>query len=160
MEQKVLNEEQMREYIENEVRMALLAEGIDETLDEGPILDKIMGFLTGSRGLGLVGNYIKEHMNIEDLISFAIGIFGVAPIVRWLCGRLGISVEGPIGKLIVTALSGLGSVAIGDVIQARAGSNNNVPAIGAGSGNPGTGGNTSPTGGSGYQGGGFGSGGR
>ena len=30
MEQKVLNEEQMRRYIEDQVRIALLSEGIDE----------------------------------------------------------------------------------------------------------------------------------
>ena len=113
MAQKVLNEAQMREYVENEVRNTLLAEGIDE----GWIMNKIMGLLSGENGKGIIGNYIKDHMNPADLINLAIGIFGVAPIVKWLCKAIGIDVNGPLGNILVRALSGMGTVAVGDMIQ-------------------------------------------
>lgn len=95
---KVLNEKQMREYIENEVRKNIMSESIDE---------------------GILGNLIKGHMNFPDLMNLAIGIFGVAPIVKWLCGVFGIDVNGPIGKMLVTAISAAGTVAVGDIIQNR-----------------------------------------
>ena len=95
---KVLNEKQMREYIENEVRKSIVSESIDE---------------------GILGNLIKGHMNFPDLMNLAIGIFGVAPIVKWLCGVFGIDVNGPIGKMLVTAISAAGTVAVGDIIQNR-----------------------------------------
>ena len=98
MAQKVLNEAQMREYIENEVRKSLMNENIDE---------------------GILGNLIKGHLNFPDLMNLAIGIFGVAPIVKWLCGVFGIDVSGPLGKMLVTAISGAGTVAVGDMIQNR-----------------------------------------
>ena len=95
---KVLNEKQMREYIENEVRKNIMSESIDE---------------------GILGNLIRGHMNFPDLMNLAIGIFGVAPIVKWLCGVFGIDVNGPIGKMLVTAISAAGTVAVGDIIQNR-----------------------------------------
>ena len=88
----------MREYIENEVRKNIMSESIDE---------------------GILGNLIRGHMNFPDLMNLAIGIFGVAPIVKWLCGVFGIDVNGPIGKMLVTAISAAGTVAVGDIIQNR-----------------------------------------
>ena len=93
---KVLNEKQMREYIENEVRKSIMSESIDE---------------------GILGNLIKGHMNFPDLMNLAIGIFGVAPIVKWLCGVFGIDVNGPIGNMLATAISAAGTVAVGDIFQ-------------------------------------------
>lgn len=109
MAQKKLNEEQMREYVEQEVRKALMNENIDEGL-----LDKIMGLLNGDSGKGIIGNYIKEHMNMEDLITFAIGIFGVAPLVNWICRLIGLDVQGPLAQILIRGLSGVGTVALGD----------------------------------------------
>lgn len=120
MSQKVLNEEQLREYVEQEVRSALMNENIDEGLDENAI-NWLAGklFSNGGNPNGVLGRLIKEHMNFPDLMNLVIGIFGVAPIVKWLCGAFGIDVDGPIGNLLVRALSGLGTVAIGDAIQNR-----------------------------------------
>lgn len=143
MAQKVLNEEQMREYVEQEVRSALM----NENMDEGWIMDKIMGLLNGGSGKNIIGSYIKEHMNPADLINLAIGIFGVAPIARWLCNAIGIDVNGPLAKVLITALSGMGAMAIGDKIQ-------------AGRAAAGQGGATSLGGGSGFSGGGEGGGSR
>ena len=147
MGQKVLNEEQMREYVEQEVRKALM----NEDMDEGRILDFITGKLFGNGGdpTSLFGRLIKDHMNFPDIMNLVIGIFGVAPIVKWLCGVFGINVDGPLGNLLVRALSGAGAVAIGDAIQAK----RSAPGNGLGE-------STSLGGGSGASGGGIGGGGR
>jgi uncharacterized membrane protein YgcG len=113
MGQKVLNEEQMREYVEQEVRKALMNEQLDEGLLDF-LSDKL--FSNGSPNSAF-GRLIKDHMNFPDLMSLVIGIFGVAPIVKWLCGAFGINVNGPLGDLLVRALSGAGAVAVGDMIQ-------------------------------------------
>lgn len=117
MAQKVtMNEQELREYVENGVREALLKEGVDEG-----VFDILRGGNAG-QGLnnnGMLARVIKEHFNFPDLINLAIGIFGVAPLVRWLCEKFGIDVDGPFGKMLTTALSGLGTVAIGDAIQNR-----------------------------------------
>lgn len=126
MAQKVLNEIQMREYVEREVRKALMNENINEGLDEG-VLDFIAGklFNGGGNPNSPLGKLIKSHMNFPDMMNLVLGIFGVAPIVKWLCGALGIDVNGPFGNMIVTALSGFGTVAVGDAIQAKRGVSEN-----------------------------------
>lgn len=120
MGQKVLNEEQMRQYVEGEVRKALMEGNIDEGLDEN-VINWLAGKLFGNGGdpNSILGRLIKDHMNFPDLMNLVIGIFGVAPIVKWLCGAFGIDVDGPLGNLLVRALSGVGTVAIGDAIQNR-----------------------------------------
>lgn len=125
MAQKTLNEEEMRKYIEGEVRKALMEENINEELDEG-MLDLIAGklFRNGGEPNGFLGKLIKEHMNFPDLMNLVIGIFGVAPIVKWLCGAFGIDVNGPLGNVLVRALSAAGTVAVGDAIQNRRGLQN------------------------------------
>lgn len=143
MDQKVLNEEQMREYVENEVREALM----NENINEGWFLDKIMQLLNGKSGQGIIGKYIKDHMNPEDLINLAIGVFGVAPIVKWLCHAIGLDVNGPLANILVRALSGMGTMAIGDMIQ-------------NGRASAGVGGSSSVGGGAGFNGGGAGGGNR
>lgn len=120
MGQKVLNEEQMRQYVEGEVRKALMEGNIDEGLDEN-VINWLAGKLFGNGGgpNSILGRLIKDHMNFPDLMNLVIGIFGVAPIVKWLCGAFGIDVDGPLGNLLVRALSGVATVAIGDAIQNR-----------------------------------------
>ena len=144
MAKKVLSEEQMREYVEQEVRNALL----NENMDEG-FLDKVLGMFGGNMGNGGIGGYLKDHMNLPDIINILIGILGVTPVAKWLCGTLGIDTSGPLAKLIITALSTMGTVAVGDAIQNR----RNSPALGRG-------GETSQEGGSGFSGGGIGGGSR
>ena len=122
MAQMKLNEEQMRKYIESEVRNALLAENINENMTDEGVVDWLMSRFSGTNGTSLIGKFIKEHMNIPDLVNLAIGIFGVTPIVKWLCGSLGINLNSPLAGLLVTALSTYGTMKIGDRIQdARAG---------------------------------------
>lgn len=117
-----LNEEQMREFVEQEVRKAL-NESIDENVADEGLLNQLAGLLfngnnqQGGGSNSMLGNLIKSHMNFPDLINLAIGIFGVAPLVKWVCEKFGIDINGPLGKAIVTALSGLGTVAVGDAIQ-------------------------------------------
>ena len=125
MAQKTLNEEEMRKYIEGEVRKALMEENVNEELDEG-MLDFIAGklFRNGGEPNSFLGKLIKDHMNFPDLMNLVIGIFGVAPIVKWLCGAFGIDVNGPLGNVLVRALSAAGTVAVGDAIQNRRGLQN------------------------------------
>jgi uncharacterized membrane protein YeaQ/YmgE (transglycosylase-associated protein family) len=115
----------MRKYIEGEVRKALMEENINEELDEG-MLDFIAGklFRNGGEPNSFLGKLIKDHMNFPDLMNLVIGIFGVAPIVKWLCGAFGIDVNGPLGNVLVRALSAAGTVAVGDAIQNRRGLQN------------------------------------
>ena len=95
MTERKLNETQMREYVENEVRKALLEENINEGLDEGA-LDFIIQKLFRNDGNpnGIFGKLIKDHMNFPDLLNLAIGIFGVRPLVKWICELLGLEING------------------------------------------------------------------
>lgn len=149
MAEKVLNEEQMRQYVESEVRKALMNEQIDENITDEGILDFLASKLfSNGDATNIFGKLIKDHMNFPDLMNLVIGIFGVAPIVKWICGIFGIDVNGPLGNLLVRALSAAGTVAIGDAIQNKRAARGN-----------GLGGSTSPSGGMGSTGGGI-SGGR
>lgn len=148
MEQKVLNEEQMREYIENEVRMALLAEGIDENVDEG-LLD-ILKNVFGGRGISM-----------EGIIGAILGHIAITPILTKLLNVIGIPADGPLGQFILKRVGEVGGYTIGDWIDKKwdpIGVDNAANSVAKYL--PGLGGNTSPTGGGGYQGGGVGGGGR
>lgn len=158
MAQKVLNEEQMRKYIENEVRNTLLREGFNEDIDEGldegiftgiagKIGDWLKGRLEKRVGNSRIGNFIEDHANTEDLINLAIGIFGVGTIAKWICQAIGIDMSSPLANILVRAISGYAALRIGDSIQDKIAAN-------------GGGGKTSIEGGNGYTGGGIGGGSR
>lgn len=115
MAQTILTEAEMREYIEKGVRSTLMNEEIDEgifdflgNLFNGSGKDKVEGFLA---------RIIRDHFNFPDFMNLLIGIFGVAPIVKWFCELLGIDVHSSLAKFLITALVGMGTVAVGDRIQ-------------------------------------------
>jgi len=95
MAQKVLNEEQMREYVEQEVRKALM----NEEIDEEKILKKLPGF------------------SWETLIGAVLGRVAVAPILVKLLTSLGIPADGAFGKFIINTAVTAGGAYLGDWID-------------------------------------------
>lgn len=151
MGQKVLNEEQMRKYVEQEVRKTLM----NEDIDEGRILNWLMNLAGGD---GQNGNInwmgILEKLpgfSWETLIGAVLGRVAVAPILVKLLTSLGIPADGAFGKFIINTAVTAGGAYLGDWID----KNHNL--IG-GSNGPDS--STSFGGGAGYSGGGIGGGSR
>lgn len=110
MAQKVLSEEQMREYVEQEVRKALmnenkgktiLQESIDEVLaenmaDEG-FMDWIGNLFGGQGGSG-------KGFQAEAIVGAILGRLA-SPLLRNLLKRLGVDADGELGRAITNALS-------------------------------------------------------
>lgn len=154
MAQKVLNEEQMREYIENEVKAALLAEGIDENMDEG-LLSGLAGILPLIKKVGGIKN-----LSMESIMGVLLGQIAIAPILTKLLTSLGIPADGALGKFIIQTAVSAGGAYLGDWIDKKwdpvglDGGNGNFNLGGL----LGLGGSTSATGGDGFEGGGTGGG--
>ena len=105
MKQKVLNEEQMREYIENEVRKALMNENINEK------------WLSGLLG-GILGNGLKVP-SAEALIGAVLGNIAIAPLLTKLLEAIGIPTNGPLGKFIIETAVTAGGAKLGDWIDQK-----------------------------------------
>ena len=105
MKQKVLNEEQMREYIENEVRKALMNENINEK------------WLSGLLG-GILGNGLKVP-SAEALIGAILGNIAIAPLLTKLLEAIGIPANGPLGKFIIETAVTAGGAKLGDWIDQK-----------------------------------------
>ena len=140
MAQKRLNEEQMREYVEREVRKALTNEGIgkktilqesiEEVIAENMADEGLMDIIkTIARGQGgNKGNGFSEGgsgFQIETLIGGLLGRLA-APLISKICTKLGINTEGPSGQLLVNA----GSTAVGAIIGDKVGKKKNPISIG------------------------------
>ena len=117
MAQKKLNEDQMRGYIEQEVRRALMSESkgktvlqesIDEVLaenmtDEG-FLDWLSNLFGGQGGSG-------KGFQAETILGAILGRLA-APLLRSLLRHLGVDADGQLGRAITNALSAtLGGIA-------------------------------------------------
>lgn len=124
MAERKLNEEQMRRYIENEVRKALmeerqgrslLSESISEVLDENMtdegFLDWIQNLLGGGQGNG-------RGISMEGIIGGILGRF-FAPVLGKLLEKIGIRADGEIGKLILNAASSVGGYALGQWVDKK-----------------------------------------
>lgn len=150
MGQKVLNEEQMREYVEQEVRKALM----NEEIDEG-ILNWIMKLAGGdgqNGNINWMGILDKlPGFSWETLIGAVLGRIAVAPILVKLLTSLGIPADSAFGKFVVNTAVTAGGAYLGDWID----KNHNL--IG-GSNGPDS--STSLGGGAGFSGGGIGGGSR
>lgn len=151
MAQKVLNEEQMREYVEQEVRKALMNEEIDEGVLDW--LSRLAGRSDGQSGMPGWMNILDKlpGFSWETLIGAVLGRVAVAPILTKLLTSLGIPADGAFGKFIINTAVTAGGAYLGDWID----KNHNL--IG-GSNGPSTA--TSLGGGAGSSGGGFGGGSR
>lgn len=106
MGQKVLNEEQMRALVEEEVRKALMTENIDEA-----------GLLSGLLG-GVLGNGFKIP-SMEGLVGAILGNIAIAPILTKLLNTLGIPADQPAGKFIIETAVTAGGAKLGDWIDKK-----------------------------------------
>lgn len=151
MGQKVLNEEQMREYVEQEVRKALMNEEIDEGILNW--LGKLVGGGEGHNGgINWMGILDKlPGFSWETLIGAVLGRVAVAPILVKFLTSLGIPADSAFGKFIINTAVTTGGAYLGDWID----KNHNLL---GGSNGPDS--SASLDGGAGYAGGGTGGGGR
>lgn len=120
MAEKRLNETQMRAFVENEVRKALmeeipgsqsiLNESINEALTEN-LTDEDLSWLNSLLG----GD--PEHPGIrgEAIIGGILGRF-LAPVLTKLLNKIGIDADGPVGQIIIKAATTAGGTAIGQAI--------------------------------------------
>jgi hypothetical protein len=106
MEQKILSEEQMREYVEQEVRRALMNENIDEA-----------GVLSGLLG-GVLGNGFKMP-SLEAILGAALGNILIAPLLTKLLNTIGIPADGALGKFIIETAVSAGGAKLGDWIDQK-----------------------------------------
>jgi hypothetical protein len=106
MEQKILSEEQMREYVEQEVRKALMNENIDEA-----------GVLSGLLG-GVLGNGFKMP-SLEAILGAALGNILIAPLLTKLLNTIGIPADGALGKFIIETAVSAGGAKLGDWIDQK-----------------------------------------
>ena len=106
MAQMKLNEEQMREYVEQEVRKALMSENIDEA-----------GLLSGLLG-GAIGNGFKMP-SMEAIIGAILGNVAIAPLLTKLLNVIGIPADGPLGKFIIETAVTAGGAKLGQWIDEK-----------------------------------------
>lgn len=129
MAQKVLSEEQMREYVEREVRKALmeesegnaiLTESINEVLDESMTDENVFSWLNNLLGRG--GQQQQGQagggVTMEGIIGAILGRF-FAPVLKKLLAKIGIEPNGPIGSVIVNAASTIGGYGIGQLVDKK-----------------------------------------
>jgi len=130
MAQKVLNESQMRKYIEGEVRKALmnenrenslLKESINEALEESMMDEGVMDWLNNLLGMGgQSGNQQQGRHGIsaEGIVGAILGRF-LAPVLEKLLSKIGIEPKGPIGSLIIKAATTMGGYGIGQWVDKK-----------------------------------------
>ena len=114
MEEKFLNEEQMRNYIENEVRNALINEGIDENIDEN-VLDFLGKLVGGGNGQARGGRGIS----MEGIVGALLGHVAITPILSKLLNAIGIPTDGALGQFILKRVGEVGGYYIGDWIDKK-----------------------------------------
>ena len=131
MGQKVLNESQMREYVEQEVRKALmnenknntiLSESINEVLDENMadenVLDWLKNLFIGENGGQAGGNGSGPGISMEGIIGAILGRF-FAPVLGRLLSKIGINPNGAIGSVILKAAGTVGGFGLGQLIDKK-----------------------------------------
>ena len=115
MAEKKLNEAEMRKYIENEVRSALLAENINEELNENMTDEGILRWING-----LLGNQQGGRgVSMEGIIGAILGHVAIAPILTKLLNAIGIPADGPLGHFIIKRAGEVGGYFIGDWIDKK-----------------------------------------
>ena len=130
MAQKVLSEIQMREYVEREVRKALmsenkggtlLSESINEALSESMMDEGIMDWLNKLLGIGGQNSgqqQDRQGISAEGIIGAILGRF-MAPVLEKLLSKIGIEPKGPVGSIIVKAASTMGGYGLGQFVDKK-----------------------------------------
>ena len=128
MSQKILNEEQMRMFVEQEVRKALmegkqnnslLTECINEAIEES-MMEEGFGVINMLKGLlGKSGQSGQDSgMSLEGIIGAVMAQF-LAPVLKRLLSKIGIDPEGSIGKIIIGAATTGGGYALGQWVDKK-----------------------------------------
>jgi len=126
MTQKVLSEAQMREYVEREVRKALmkgsgenslLSESINEVLAENMADEGIFDWLQNLFG-GAQNKQGGSGVSMEGIIGAILGRF-MAPVLSNLLTKVGIDPSGPIGSILVKAASTIGGYKLGQMVDRK-----------------------------------------
>ena len=126
MTQKVLSEAQMREYVEREVRKALmkgsgenslLSESINEALAENMADEGIFDWLQNLFG-GAQNKQGGSGVSMEGIIGAILGRF-MAPVLSNLLAKVGIDPSGPIGSILVKAASTIGGYKLGQMVDRK-----------------------------------------
>ena len=126
MSQKVLSEAQMREYVEREVRKALmegsgenslLSESINEALAENMADEGIFDWLQNLFG-GAQNKQGGSGVSMEGIIGAILGRF-MAPVLSNLLAKVGIDPSGPIGSILVKAASTIGGYKLGQMVDRK-----------------------------------------
>ena len=123
MEEKVLNEAQMRKYIENEVRNALLSESINENItDEGllDLLKNVFGIGTDENGQNTQNNE-NRGISLEGIIGAILGHIAIAPLLTKILNAIGIPANGPLGQFILKRVSEIGGYSLGQWVDRNMG---------------------------------------
>ena len=101
MKQKMLNEQELRSYIEEQVRNELLSE---EIIDENflkTLFDKLPGF------------------SWETLAGIVLGRVAIAPLLTKLLNAIGIPADGQLGQFIINTASATGGAYVGDWVDKK-----------------------------------------
>ena len=131
MGQKVtMNEQQLREYVENEVRKALMSEtkensllsecineAIEENMTDESVISWLQNLLMGGQNNPGQGND-NRGISAEGIIGAILGRF-FAPVLRRLLEKIGIMPDSAIGKVIVNAASTMGGYGLGQLIDKK-----------------------------------------
>lgn len=126
MAQKVLSEAQMREYVEREVRKALmegksenslLSESINEVLAENMADEGVVDWLKNLLGRTQNGQG-GSGVSMEAVIGAILGRF-MAPVLSNLLSKVGVDPNGAIGSILIKAASTLGGYKLGQMVDKK-----------------------------------------
>ena len=110
MTQKVLNEEQMRAFVEQEVRKALMEGNMNENMTDEDILDWLSK-ITG------IGN--GQGISMEGIVGAILGHIAITPILTKLLNVIGIPADGALGQFILKRVSEVGGYSLGQWIDRK-----------------------------------------
>lgn len=114
MSQKVLNEAQLREYVEQEVRKTLVSEGIDENITDEGLFSALAGIMPLIKKVGGVKN-----LSMESVLGVILGQVAIAPILTKLLDAIGIPSNGKFGQFIIKTAVSAGGAYLGDWIDKK-----------------------------------------
>ena len=115
MAQKILSEEQLRKYVEQEVREALINESMNENItDEDGLLAGLAGLMPIIRQVGGIRN-----LSMESILGVILGQIAVAPILTKLLNTIGIPADGKFGQFIINTAVSAGGAYLGDWVDKK-----------------------------------------
>lgn len=115
MAQQIMSEEQMRSYIENQVRNALLNEGLNEDVLYENITDEgLIDFLSRLTGIGT-----GQGVSMEGIIGAILGHIAIKPILEKLLNAIGIPTDQALGQFILKRVAEIGGYSLGQWVDRK-----------------------------------------